>query len=132
MDSSLVLISGSEMKDKLLSALQSRKYKLAKILILGGHNVNVRTRFGITPLMIACNLDVKDVDVYEKLQLISELIECNADVQATDNKGRSSLMYTFHSVNTNCPFVKKYGLHHTFNVQQQRSRKKRRNSLVKF
>lgn len=65
MDSSLVFISGSEMEDKLLSALQSRKYKLAKILILGGHNVNVRTRSGITPLMIACNLDVRDV--YKKV-----------------------------------------------------------------
>ena len=107
-----------------MSALQSRKYKLAKILIRGGHNVNVRTSAGSSPLMIACRLEVNDEDVYEKLQVISKLIERNADVHATDNKGRTALMYAFYSgCKQTVRWLKKIGLHDTIRIQPPRSRK---------
>ncbi|VDI83366.1 Hypothetical predicted protein [Mytilus galloprovincialis] len=124
MHSSPLLISGSGMEDILVSALQSRKYKLAKILIRGGHNVNVRTSAGSSPLMIACRLEVNDEDVYEKLQVISKLIERNADVHATDNKGRTALMYAFYSgCKQTVRWLKKIGLHDTIRIQPPRSRK---------
>lgn len=64
----------------------------------------------------------------KKLQLISELIELKVDVHATDNKGRSSLTYVIHSGCTQTVrLLKKYGFHHTINVQQQRSRKTEEN-----
>lgn len=119
-----MFITESGMEDSLMSALQSRRYKLAKILIQGGHNVNFRSKSGASPLMIACKLEVNDEIVYDKLQIISELLERNADVHATDNKGRTALMYAIHSgCKQTVRWLKKNRLYDTVNVQIQRSRK---------
>lgn len=86
-------ISGSRIEDMLLFAPQSRKYKFAKILIMGGHDVNFRTNSGTSPLMTACEHEVIGEDVFEMLQILSELLESNADVHSTNQL----LMYAMHS-----------------------------------
>ncbi|VDI47147.1 Hypothetical predicted protein [Mytilus galloprovincialis] len=121
------------MEDMLMSALQSRKYKLSKILIQGGHDVNFRTTSGISPLMIACKLQVNYEEVYEKLKIISYLIEHNANVYATDNEGRTALMYAFYSGCKNTVrWLKKYGLHETVDMQMQKRRKSEINIWASF
>ncbi|VDH94499.1 Hypothetical predicted protein [Mytilus galloprovincialis] len=85
------------MENKLLWALESGKFKLATILIQGGHDVNFCTNTGSSPLMLACKLVARDQDVYEKLQIISKILAHKANINARDNKGRTALAYAMHA-----------------------------------
>ncbi|VDI51355.1 Hypothetical predicted protein [Mytilus galloprovincialis] len=99
------------MESKLMSALESGMFKLAKILIYGGHEVNFCTDTGITPLMLACKLKVRDQDINEKIEIISTLLENNANINAKDNEGRTALMYAMHSrCKSTIQVLKKQGL----------------------
>ncbi|VDI24381.1 Hypothetical predicted protein [Mytilus galloprovincialis] len=74
--------------------------------------------------MKACKLEVKYEDVNEKLKIISYLIEHHGDVYATDNDGRTALMYAFNSgCKQTVRWLKKHGLYETVDVQMERRRK---------
>ncbi|VDI21260.1 Hypothetical predicted protein [Mytilus galloprovincialis] len=81
----------------LLKALTSCDIKLAKILIEGGVNLNIKNPAGQTPLMIAC---LMNVDVNKKIQVIKCLLGNNVDVYETDGSGRNAMMYAIHSKST--------------------------------
>lgn len=48
------------MADTLLNALFTEKLKLAKLLIEGGHIIDLCTESGVTPLILARNLQVEE------------------------------------------------------------------------
>ena len=94
-----------------MSALESGMFKLAKILIYGGHEVNFCTDTGITPLMMACKLKARDQDINGKIEIISTLLENNANINAKDNEGRTALMYAMYSrCKSTIQVLKKQGL----------------------
>jgi hypothetical protein len=82
-----------QMEGKLFNVINQKKFRLARILIDGGINVNCSLRTGITPLMVACDQRVDKE--WERMQrhLIRILLVNNADVNAKDNLGRTSRMY---------------------------------------
>ncbi|XP_071138710.1 myotrophin-like [Mytilus edulis] len=109
------------MENKLLWALESGKFKLAKILIQGGHDVNFCTNAGTSPLMIACKLVARDQHVHEKLEIISKLLAKEANINATDNKGRTALAYAMHArCKATIQMLKNQGLVITIDAKMKR------------
>ncbi|XP_071138709.1 ankyrin repeat domain-containing protein 34B-like [Mytilus edulis] len=109
------------MENKLLWALESGKFKLAKILIQGGHDVNFCTDAGTSPLMIACKLFTRDQDVHEKLEIISTLLANKANINAIDNKGRTALAYAMHArCKATIQMLKNKGLFITIDAKMKR------------
>ncbi|VDI21259.1 Hypothetical predicted protein [Mytilus galloprovincialis] len=86
-----------EMNTMLLKALASCDIKLAKILIKGGVNLNIKNPAGQTPFMIAC---LMNVDVNKKIQVIKCLLGNNVQINETDGLGRNAMMYAVHSKST--------------------------------
>lgn len=86
----------------LLKALSSCDTKLAKILIEGGVNLNIKNSAGQTPLMIAC---LMDVDVNKKVQVIKCLLKKEVNIYETDNSGKNALMYAILSKSTEIIYV---------------------------
>ena len=84
------------MESKLVDALETRKLKLAKILIEGGEDVNARSGSGKTALMTASGLLVSAKEETKKLEIINQLLEKGADIKAKDNAGRTALFYANH------------------------------------
>ena len=82
---------------KLFRAIAGKKFKLAKILVDGGVNVNCTLRTGVTPLMMACDHKVDGILKRMRLDLVSALIKQRADMLAKDNFGRTPLMYAYIS-----------------------------------
>lgn len=82
-----------QMEGRLFNAISQKKFRLARILVDGGINVNCSLRTGITPLMVACDQQVDEE--WERMQrhLIRILLVNNADVNAKDNLGRTCRMY---------------------------------------
>ena len=83
------------MQGKLFRAISEQKFKLARILVEGGIDVNCSLRTGITPLMIACDQLVNRQWKRMQRHLIRALLLSNADVEAQDNFGRTALMYAY-------------------------------------
>jgi ankyrin repeat protein len=77
--------------------LKLRKFKLVKTLIQGGEDVNMKSPSGITPLMLVCRIEVTGIDEKKKLDILECLVEHKADLNATDNIGRTALMYAIQS-----------------------------------
>lgn len=86
----------------LLKALGSHDTKLAKILIEGGVNLNIKNYAGQTPLMIAC---LMDVDVNKKVQVIKCLLKKEVNIYETDNSSKNALMYAILSKSTEIIYV---------------------------
>ncbi|VDI21256.1 Hypothetical predicted protein [Mytilus galloprovincialis] len=86
-----------EKNTMLLKALNSCDIKLAKILIEGGVNLNIKNSSGQTPLMIAC---LMNVNVNKKIQVINCLLENEVDINETDNSGRNAMVYATNSNST--------------------------------
>ncbi|VDI21257.1 Hypothetical predicted protein [Mytilus galloprovincialis] len=86
-----------EQNTMLLKALTSCDIKLAKILIEGGVNLNIKNPAGQTPLMIAC---LMNVHVNKKIQVIKCLLGNGVDINETDDSGRNAMMYASHSKST--------------------------------
>lgn len=79
--------------DRLFAAICRQKFKLAKILIEGGTNVNTTLSAGVTPLMSACDMDVDKSEEDEKYKLVLLLLDKNANVNSVDKYGRTPLHY---------------------------------------
>jgi ankyrin repeat protein len=77
--------------EMLMDAITTQKFKLARIMITGGVNVNISVS-GLTPLMIACLIPLKN-DNKDKRHLIELLLECGASLNARDNFGGTALHY---------------------------------------
>jgi ankyrin repeat protein len=71
--------------EMLMDAITTQKFKLARIMITGGVNVNISVS-GLTPLMIACLIPLKN-DNEDKHHFIELLLECGANLNARDNFG---------------------------------------------
>ncbi|CAC5416274.1 unnamed protein product [Mytilus coruscus] len=84
-------------ENSLMYALSTGKLKLAKILIEGGQDINFCNSSGVTPLMLASNLEVGDENIPKKLLIIKCIIDNKANMKAVDNIGRTALMYALHS-----------------------------------
>ncbi|CAC5371203.1 unnamed protein product [Mytilus coruscus] len=92
----------------LFTALSTRNIKLAKILVLGGVTINCKNSDGLTPLMIACNMNV---DEKKKFDIIKCLLDNNVDIRETDTAGRTALMYAIKSGSTSIiQLLKRHGL----------------------
>ncbi|XP_071138707.1 ankyrin repeat domain-containing protein 34B-like [Mytilus edulis] len=99
------------MENKLMKALDSGKFKLATILIQGGHDVNFSSNKGISPLMLACKFEAREDDIITKLDIIHKLLENKANIYATDDEGRTALVYAMHSkCKATITMLKKQGL----------------------
>ncbi|XP_063436205.1 ankyrin repeat domain-containing protein 34B-like [Mytilus trossulus] len=99
------------MENKLMKALESGKFKLATILIQGGHDVNFSSNKGISPLMLACKFEALEDGINPKLDIIHKLLENKANIHATDNEGRTALVYAMHSkCKATITMLKKQGL----------------------
>ena len=77
--------------EMLMGAITTQKFKLARIMITGGVDVNFSVS-GLTPLMIACLIPLKS-DNEDKHQLIELLLECGANLNARDNFSGTALHY---------------------------------------
>ncbi|VDI53170.1 Hypothetical predicted protein, partial [Mytilus galloprovincialis] len=96
------------MKNALVNALSFGKLKL---LIEGGHNVNYCNTSGVSPLMLACNLKVNEENIPKKLQIIKCLLDNSANLNASDNIGRTALMYAlFSGCKQTIQLLKSHGL----------------------
>ncbi|XP_071141690.1 ankyrin repeat domain-containing protein 34B-like [Mytilus edulis] len=87
------------------------------MLIEGGQNVNFCNSSGVTPLMLACSLDVDDKHIQRKLQLVKYILHRNANLTAVDNIGRTALMYAlFSGCKQTIQFIKSHGLMQSVNI----------------
>ncbi|CAG2210201.1 unnamed protein product [Mytilus edulis] len=86
-----------QLEGKLFRTILDHKFKLARILVEGGVDVNCRLRTGVTPLILICDQKVEDHLRRMQLHLVRSLINRNADVNAKDNFGRTALTYAFLS-----------------------------------
>ena len=77
--------------EMLMDAITTQTFKLARIMITGGVNVNISVS-GLTPLMIACLIPLKN-DNEDKHHFIELLLECGANLNARDNFGGTALHY---------------------------------------
>ncbi|XP_071144120.1 ankyrin repeat domain-containing protein 34B-like [Mytilus edulis] len=102
----------------LINALHSGKFKLANILIQGGHNVNICNSKGATPLMLASKLKVDIEDMPKKIELMEALLNHHATLASVDRNGRTALMYALHSECTEAiQLLKSHGLFNTVSSQ---------------
>ncbi|XP_071141688.1 ankyrin repeat domain-containing protein 34A-like [Mytilus edulis] len=105
------------MENLLAKALSTGQLKLAKMLIEGGQNVNFCNSSGVTPLMLACSLDVDDKHIQRKLQLVKYIRHRKANLTAVDNIGRTALMYAlFSGCKQTIQFIKSHGLMQSVNI----------------
>lgn len=104
----------------IFKALSSCHFKLVKILLDGGSNVNVKDEKGITPLMKICHMRIEEK---VKLELIAVLLRNNVDLHLTDSSGRTALMYAIHS-KALCvvQLLKRHGLTETVKISDKRGR----------
>ena len=77
--------------EMLLDAIATQKFKLARIMIEGGVNVNISVA-GVTPMMIACLIPQKNSNE-DKHELIELLMEYGSNLNARDNFGGTALHY---------------------------------------
>lgn len=79
----------------LFDAVRLGKYKLVRILIEGGVNVNSTTKSGRTPLMVACTTIAEQYseNSVEIEKVIHWLLQHGSDPNLQDCKGRTCLMY---------------------------------------
>ncbi|VDH98631.1 Hypothetical predicted protein [Mytilus galloprovincialis] len=107
-------------EDLLFTALSTRNIKLAKILVLGGVTINCKNSNGLTPLMIACHMNV---DEKRKFDFIKCLLDNNVDINDTDNAGRTALMYAIKSGSTLViQLLKRHGLTNSVKAGRRFSR----------
>ena len=86
-----------QLEGKLFRAILCHKYKLARILVEGGVDVNCRLRTGVTPLILICDQNVDEDMKRMQLRLVRCLISKHADVNAKDNFGRTAHTYAYLS-----------------------------------
>ena len=75
----------------LIDAITAQKYKLARIIIEGGADINWNVA-GVTPLMEACLLPRNNE---QKYQLILMLLKYGSDLGLRDNLGLTALHYAY-------------------------------------
>ena len=77
----------------LMEAVSKGQFRLCRILMEGGSDVNVKGEEGKTPLMLACLLRVDRHNQRKKMKLIQSIIEHGADLYARNDHGRSCMYY---------------------------------------
>eukprot|EP00741_Cyanophora_paradoxa_P005318 tig00000870_g5157.t1 len=87
-----VRVSDGSQRTLLMLALQSRHVDAARTLLDRGAALDARTAKGLTPLMLL----LSEVPPPNS-DLVRTMVERQADVQATDNEGRTALMHAFAS-----------------------------------
>ncbi|XP_071141686.1 ankyrin repeat domain-containing protein 34A-like [Mytilus edulis] len=113
------------MENLLAKALSTGQLKLAKMLIEGGQNVNFCNSSGVTPLMLACSLDVDDKHIQRKLQLVKYILDRKTNLTAVDNIGRTALMYAlFSGCKQTIQLIKSHGLVQSVNIPSNTRRAK--------
>ena len=88
-------ITKRQLEGKLFRAIAEEKFKLARILVEGGINVNCSLRTGVTPLILTCDQAIDGEHKRMQLHLVRCLLRRGADVNAKDNFGRTALTYAF-------------------------------------
>ena len=81
---------GGYHKTPAVAALAGRHFELARFLCRKGSSVNVRGKFGNSPLHCANVMD---------LEMVQALLDCGADVNARNNDGYTPLIYASLSTN---------------------------------
>ncbi|XP_063436206.1 ankyrin repeat domain-containing protein 34C-like [Mytilus trossulus] len=111
------------MENRLMRALELGDFKLARIIINGGHDLNFCTNSGTSPLMLACKFAACENNISMKLDIICTLLGKNANINAKDNKGRTALAYAMHSrCKATIQMLKKEGLVITIDAKINRSK----------
>jgi hypothetical protein len=87
----LAVQKGKIESEMLLDAITTQKFKLARIMIEGGVNVNISVA-GVTPMMIACLIPQKNSNE-DKHELIELLLEYGSNLDVRDNFGGTALHY---------------------------------------
>ena len=87
----LAVQKGKTESEMLLDAITTQKFKLARIMIEGGVNVNISVT-GVTPMMIACLIPQKNSNE-DKHELIELLLDYGSNLDARDNFGGTALHY---------------------------------------
>lgn len=116
-----VNMTDNEKRTALFFAMSSNKVEVARLLIANGAKVNVGNNSWTTPIMQAHSPQMlnllldngADVNAHNggmtllmqhlwnpRIDLIKVLLERNVNVNATDDKGRTALDYTAHSLNS--------------------------------
>ncbi|XP_022301058.2 ankyrin repeat domain-containing protein 34B-like [Crassostrea virginica] len=78
----------------LMEAVAKGKYRLGRILVEGGADVNERNQDQLTVLMAACQLETNDCERHRKIKLIQTLLENGANPEDLDKSGKTCLHYT--------------------------------------
>lgn len=78
----------------LMEAVARGKYRLGRILVEGGADVNERNQDQLTVLMAACKLETNDCERHRKIKLIQTLLENGANPEDLDKSGKTCLDYT--------------------------------------
>lgn len=111
------------MDNKLMRALELGDFKLAGIIINGGHELNFCTNSGTSPLMLACKFAACEKNIKMKLEIICTLLGKKANINAKDNKGRTALAYAMHSkCKATIQLLKKEGLVITIDAKTKSSK----------
>ena len=106
-----------------MSALSTGKLKLAKMLIEGGQDIDFCNSSGVTPLMLASNIQVVEENIQKKLSIIKCIINNKANIKAEDNIGRTALMYALHSgCKQTIQLLKTHGLVDSTNIHSKSRR----------
>ncbi|VDI38380.1 Hypothetical predicted protein, partial [Mytilus galloprovincialis] len=85
-----------------------------------GVTINCKNSNGLTPLMIACHMNV---DEKRKFDFIKCLLDNNVDINDTDNAGRTALMYAIKSGSTLViQLLKRHGLTNSVKAGRRFSR----------
>ncbi|CAC5378398.1 unnamed protein product [Mytilus coruscus] len=84
--------------DSLHSAVAEKKFKLLKILLEGGSEVNRRAYDGKTALMIICCDFGVDHDEEYIIDVLRLLLKHKADPNVQDRKGRTAIMYALRNL----------------------------------
>ncbi|VDI38382.1 Hypothetical predicted protein [Mytilus galloprovincialis] len=104
----------------LFTALSTNNIKLAKILVLGGVTTNCKNSNGLTPLMIACHMNI---DEKRKCDFIKCLLDNNVNIKDTDTAGRTALMYAIKSGSASIiQLLKRHGLTYSVKAGKRFSR----------
>lgn len=77
----------------LIKAVSKGRFKLTKLLVEGGADINTKDGDGRTALIIACMLRFNEKEPDLQLRLVKLLLENGANVNAVDKHGKTALIY---------------------------------------
>lgn len=77
----------------LIKAVSKGRFKLTKLLVEGGAEINTKDGDGRSALMVACMLKPNEKDNDLQLRLIKLLLENGANINDTDKHGKTALIY---------------------------------------